>query len=385
MAKRKENGTHEPVLLSKKHKPTDQSERDRIKKAGGHVVFGRVMGSLAVSRALGDRDFKHPYNKADGDFVSADPFITKIPIQPEDDFLIVSCDGLWDKLSYESAVDLVAQCRNQGKGPEESAQLLVKDSLDRGTSDNVTAIIVFLPQKNKALPSPTNIKPTEQKKLNVEKKKEEKKIKSDSIKSSNEKKEIPENEEMVKERNGEKNGELRNSDSETTPSSRSNEKLKYFKLANEEELLAEFGCMLEKKIPNQGLLLVTTNFLCFYSNFPRKKATLKIPIRDIQCVEKTKSLIVANSIKITTRDGHKYIFNWKQNNMSRDQAFTKLLDLMAQQKYSESDLEKREQPKEENPEDESEDEDEDEEEEGNQEETSKEEKGKNLAWSRFGD
>lgn len=28
---------------------------------GGQVVFGRVLGSLAVSRALGDMDFKHPY------------------------------------------------------------------------------------------------------------------------------------------------------------------------------------------------------------------------------------------------------------------------------------------------------------------------------------
>jgi len=149
LGKRNENGTHEAILLSKKHKPTDQEEKDRIKKAGGHVVFGRVMGSLAVARALGDRDFKFPFNKAEGDFVSAEPYVTKIPIEPEDDFLIVSCDGLWDKLSYESAVEFVAKCRNQGKSPEETAQLLVKDSLERGTLDNVTAIIVYFPQNNK--------------------------------------------------------------------------------------------------------------------------------------------------------------------------------------------------------------------------------------------
>ena len=59
-----------------------QNERDRIKKAGGHVVFGRVMGSLAVARSLGDRDFKYPFNKADGDFVSAEPYIMKIDLTP---------------------------------------------------------------------------------------------------------------------------------------------------------------------------------------------------------------------------------------------------------------------------------------------------------------
>ena len=56
--------TYKPIQLSHKHKPTDNDEKERIKKLGGYVVLGRVMGSLAVARALGDKDFKKPFNNA---------------------------------------------------------------------------------------------------------------------------------------------------------------------------------------------------------------------------------------------------------------------------------------------------------------------------------
>ena len=40
------------------HKPELEGERERIEKAGGTVILNRVNGTLAVSRALGDYDFK---------------------------------------------------------------------------------------------------------------------------------------------------------------------------------------------------------------------------------------------------------------------------------------------------------------------------------------
>ena len=46
------------VDLSKDHKPELPEDRQRIMKAGGQVVDGRVNGSLALSRAFGDFDFK---------------------------------------------------------------------------------------------------------------------------------------------------------------------------------------------------------------------------------------------------------------------------------------------------------------------------------------
>lgn len=41
----------------------DESERERVQQAGGFVIFGRVGGTLAVSRAFGDKPFKVPFSK----------------------------------------------------------------------------------------------------------------------------------------------------------------------------------------------------------------------------------------------------------------------------------------------------------------------------------
>ena len=46
------------VALTEDHKPTNDEEFDRICKAGGFVADGRVNGSLNLSRALGDLEYK---------------------------------------------------------------------------------------------------------------------------------------------------------------------------------------------------------------------------------------------------------------------------------------------------------------------------------------
>jgi len=45
--------------LSEDHKPDDPIERKRIYNANGFVEDGRVNGMLALSRALGDFEYKN--------------------------------------------------------------------------------------------------------------------------------------------------------------------------------------------------------------------------------------------------------------------------------------------------------------------------------------
>lgn len=46
--------------LSHDHKPDNEGEMQRIKAAGGFVDDGRVQGIIAVSRAIGDWEYKNP-------------------------------------------------------------------------------------------------------------------------------------------------------------------------------------------------------------------------------------------------------------------------------------------------------------------------------------
>lgn len=48
------------IELSHDHKPDNEGEMKRIKEGGGFVEDGRVQGVIAVSRAIGDWEYKNP-------------------------------------------------------------------------------------------------------------------------------------------------------------------------------------------------------------------------------------------------------------------------------------------------------------------------------------
>ncbi|XP_046681406.1 protein phosphatase 1E-like [Homalodisca vitripennis] len=91
-----------PYQIVQAHKPDRSDERDRIEKLGGTILYWgawRVNGQLAVSRAIGDVEYK-PY-------VSAKPDVEEITLDGTEDFLIVGCDGLWDFVTEQEATNLV--------------------------------------------------------------------------------------------------------------------------------------------------------------------------------------------------------------------------------------------------------------------------------------
>jgi protein phosphatase 2C family protein 2/3 len=75
-----------------KHQST--AEKARIQAAGGFVDFGRVNGNLALSRAIGDFEFKKSADlPPEQQIVTAFPDVEIHDINEDDEFLVVACDG----------------------------------------------------------------------------------------------------------------------------------------------------------------------------------------------------------------------------------------------------------------------------------------------------
>jgi protein phosphatase 2C family protein 2/3 len=83
-------------------------ERARITAAGGFVDFGRVNGNLALSRAIGDFEFKKTAElPPEQQIVTAYPDVTEHDITDDDEFLVIACDGIWDCQSSQAVVEFV--------------------------------------------------------------------------------------------------------------------------------------------------------------------------------------------------------------------------------------------------------------------------------------
>jgi len=165
------------VRLTRDHKPSDPEEKARILAAGGMVVtlpgsVARVTTiagyeiltgkrkqkqgtplprALAVSRSIGDSDLKmgdkvtpcwQMTDMAQGKpLVSSEPVYTVTEVTKEDAFVILACDGIWDVLSDQQAVDVIKShilSGDEGLG----AAALVKAAADKGSGDNLSVIVV---------------------------------------------------------------------------------------------------------------------------------------------------------------------------------------------------------------------------------------------------
>lgn len=126
--------------LTYDHKASDANEIKRVRDAGGLIVNHRVNGVFAITRALGDSYIKN--------LVTGKPFTMSTQITDQDDFLILACDGVWDVLTDEAACKFVQgvfrqQTDNkQPCNPTEAAKKLCKLAIDKGSTDNITVMIV---------------------------------------------------------------------------------------------------------------------------------------------------------------------------------------------------------------------------------------------------
>jgi len=132
-----------PVKIIDSHKPNRDDERARIEALGGSIMHWgtwRVNGQLAVSRAIGDGEYKP--------FISAEPDVTTIEMNGSEEFIIVGCDGLWDTITPEEATEIVfdhlEEKKSEGGDIENISARLATLAKEKGSSDNITIIVVFL-------------------------------------------------------------------------------------------------------------------------------------------------------------------------------------------------------------------------------------------------
>ena len=129
-------------LFSRKHDPFDRREAERIRTAEGWISpKGLVHEEIDASRSFGY--FYH------FPVVNARPYVEDRTLTEQDEFVIIGNRGLWDYISYQTAVDIA---RSEISDPMIAAQKLRDFAISYG-SDGSTMIMVicvadlFHPQK----------------------------------------------------------------------------------------------------------------------------------------------------------------------------------------------------------------------------------------------
>lgn len=97
--------------LSYDHKPSNEGEKSRICSAGGYVDMGRVNGNLALSRGIGDFEFKKNLDlPPEEQTVTCYPDVIQHDLDiSKDEFVVLACDGIWDCLTSQQCVECVSR------------------------------------------------------------------------------------------------------------------------------------------------------------------------------------------------------------------------------------------------------------------------------------
>ncbi|KAL1966610.1 hypothetical protein VTN77DRAFT_4021 [Rasamsonia byssochlamydoides] len=152
--------------LSKAHKPSAPSERRRIEDAGGavHNYTGTPrVGTLNMSRALGDLQYKNPVNTLDingsaksrranaaapedrGNFLSNKPHLRTVQLKKDSRYVLLCCtDGVSDITDDKLLMDHVMKEFMRGQRATDIAKQVTSLTAGRPESDNSTCVLAFL-------------------------------------------------------------------------------------------------------------------------------------------------------------------------------------------------------------------------------------------------
>jgi len=128
------------------HKPINPNERERIQNAGGSVMIQRVNGSLAVSRALGDYEYKCVEGRGPCEqLVSPEPEVYVHERTTQDEFVVLACDGIWDVMSNDELKEFIHSRLKITNDLVKVCNEILDMCLNKGSRDNMSLIIVSLP------------------------------------------------------------------------------------------------------------------------------------------------------------------------------------------------------------------------------------------------
>jgi len=134
--------------------PDSPGEQERIERMGGFVtkqeegLSARVwldhnysQIGLAMSRSFGD----HAVRLVG---VIAEPVVSEHTLREEDEFMIIATDGVWEFLSSQVVVDIVARDLDNGLGSSVACQHLIEAAAAKWHEhegdyrDDITALVV---------------------------------------------------------------------------------------------------------------------------------------------------------------------------------------------------------------------------------------------------
>ncbi|KAL4078261.1 hypothetical protein V8B97DRAFT_1865796 [Scleroderma yunnanense] len=119
-------------LISKRHDPFDRDETHRIRNAEGWISpRGWIHDHIDTSRAFG---FFYDFP-----VVNARPDVCVRQLTEQDEFIIIANSGLWDYISYQTAVDIA---RSEISDPMIAAQKLRDFAISYGSDGSIMIMVV---------------------------------------------------------------------------------------------------------------------------------------------------------------------------------------------------------------------------------------------------
>lgn len=143
------------IDLSHDQKPSRTDEKRRVRAAGGRIArWQRNMGplrvwlprdwtpGLAMTRSIGDTVLSE-YG------VCPVPEVSYTMVGPNDSFIVLASDGVWEFMTSQEVVDLVGRARRDGHSAEEASELLVNEAVRRWRRnevvvDDTTAVVMYM-------------------------------------------------------------------------------------------------------------------------------------------------------------------------------------------------------------------------------------------------